>query len=188
MEHSVQPKEQAQFLANRRKSRIGLLLIISAFVIPAILAKLALDRQWLSTGVTNHGEIPSAEITLTMLGIEENPAPEKWLIVVPLNQCQAQCEKLVEAMSNTRTAIGREMNRVVLFALTAATPLPAKEHWYQQTMPPSYTNHLLEDQIAIVDPLGRVIMLYSLGSTDSVSLGQAIVADMKKLLKYSQIG
>ncbi len=62
--------------------------------------------------------------------------------------------------------------------------------WKIESMP-SQTKNLVDDaQVFIVDPLGNVILSHK-APVDTEALpqfGKNILADMKKLLKYSRIG
>ena len=53
-----------------KKSRRSLLLVLAAFILPIILAKFALEQQWLNTGVTNKGTLLTNELTLEKLGLD----------------------------------------------------------------------------------------------------------------------
>ena len=50
--------------SNPKKSRRSLFLVLATFALPIILAKVALEAQWLDMGVTNKGTLLTNELTL----------------------------------------------------------------------------------------------------------------------------
>lgn len=179
------------------RNRKHLLLMLLAFALPVILAKLALEFQWLDLGVTNKGTLLSEELTLKQLGINNADLEGQWLILYNLPaKCEDYCEKAMEAVHNTYIALGKEMPRVTpvalyqqLFSDTQMQQL-SKSQWRLLAMPVEAKQHVAQPQILIVDPLGNVFLSHELPA-DSAQLpqfGKLIMADMKKLLKYSKVG
>jgi len=183
--------------AQQKKSRRSLLMVIAAFALPIILAKLALELNWLDYGVTNKGSLVENELTLEQLGLAETDFEKHWLILYVLPKtCNVQCEKTLETVHNTYTALGREVPRVSPVALfqselsSLQQERIAASKWRIEAMPSLTKNIITEPQILIVDPLGNVVLTHDI-PVDSAKLpafGKMIVADMKKLLKYSRIG
>ena len=62
--------------------------------------------------------------------------------------------------------------------------------WTIITTPSLLTNYLPQPQVLVVDPLGNVILSHKPPVDDEAQamFGKEILADMKKLLKYSRIG
>ncbi len=188
-------------LVKQRKSRRTLIAVLLAFALPIILAKLALEQGWLDYGVTNQGELISEELTLEKLGMSAEQFPQQWLILYALPKvCDQLCEQTLESVHNTYVALGREMPRVTPVALfqqqlsTSQDQRLAQSQWQLLEMPVATQQQALQNnmqnQILVVDPLGNVILKHSPPS-DSNSLndfGKQILADMKKLLKYSRVG
>ncbi|MBL4900137.1 MAG: hypothetical protein JKX76_10955, partial [Colwellia sp.] len=103
---------------NPKKSRRSLLLVLAAFALPIILAKLALEQQWLDMGVTNKGTLLTNELTLEQLGLNTADFEQHWLIMYGLPEsCAVRCQKTLEAVHNTYVALGKEMPRVFPVAL-----------------------------------------------------------------------
>ena len=65
-----------------QRNRRSLLLLMAVFILPILLAKLALDNQWLNLGVTNQGKLLTQPLTLKDLGISESELAKQWLITV----------------------------------------------------------------------------------------------------------
>jgi hypothetical protein len=181
----------------QKKSRRNLLLVIAAFALPIIVAKLALELNWLDYGVTNQGQLIENETNLTDLGLGNLDFNQHWLILYVLpEQCHANCEKTLETVHNTYVALGREVPRVTPVALiqseltTIQKQSVASSKWRIEMIPTEAKKIFDEPKIVIVDPLGNLVLTHSIPN-DSAKLpafGKMIVADMKKLLKYSRIG
>ena len=183
--------------SQQKKSRRSLLMVVGAFALPIILAKLALELNWLDYGVTNKGALVENQLTLSQLGLGETDFDQHWLIIYVLPKtCSARCEKTLETVHNTYTALGREVPRVTPVALFQSEFSPAQQKsiaeskWRIEPMPSLTKNIVTEPQILIVDPLGNVVLKHTIpaDSAELPSFGKMIVADMKKLLKYSRIG
>ena len=182
---------------SQKKSRRSMLMVLGAFILPIVLAKLALNQNWLDYGVTNKGTLVENELTLQKLGLEQTSLQETWLVIYSLPaHCDTHCEKTLLSVNNSYIALGRERPRVKRVALS---PNPLSEQQTQRLTENSWTiistpnlvkNILPEPQVLVVDPLGNVILSHKppANDEDQAMFGKEILADMKKLLKYSRIG
>jgi hypothetical protein len=180
-----------------KKSRRSMLILLAVFIIPIVLAKLALNQQWFNYGVTNQGQLIANELTLAKLGLNVDDFDHQWLMLYTLPEsCDEQCEKTLISVNNTYIALGKEMPRVKPVALTQQT-LTADQadkiqikKWHIQAMPALAKTAIAQSQVLIVDPLGNVILSHMPPANveQLPSFGKAILADFKKLLKYSRIG
>jgi len=183
--------------ASQKRSRRSLLLLITVFILPILLAKLALDNQWLNLGVTNQGKLLAQPLTLQELGIDESELAKQWLIIYRLpNTCPEMCLHSIETVHNSYVALGKDMPRVSavllkenIFSAQQSKQL-AKSQWKILALTPQMNNLLHGPQVLIADPLGNVILRHQLPEQEQLqaAFGKAIVADMKKLLKYSKVG
>ena len=183
--------------AQKKKSRRNLLLVLAAFALPIILAKMALELNWLDYGVTNKGQLIDQELTLNQIGIDQSVFNENWLLLYTLpKQCDDLCEKTLESVHNTYVALGREMPRVTPVSLTQ-TPLSsqqknriAQSKWHIMPTTTEAQKTINDSTIFVVDPLGNIILQYKtpMQANELSQFGKQILADMKKLLKYSKIG
>ena len=181
----------------KKKNRRSFILMIAVFALPIILAKFALNGEWLATGVTNKGTLLTNELTLEKLGITEPAFNEQWLMIYSLPpHCDGSCQKTLETVHNTYVALGKEMPRVSPVALYQ-NKLPSdqlehisKSHWQLLSMPTQAIPYISTPQIFIVDPLGNVFLSHTIpNNTEQLpQFGKNILADMKKLLKYSKVG
>ena len=179
------------------KNRRSLLLLITVFILPILLAKLALNNQWLALGVTNQGKLLEQALTLADLGINEGKFNQQWLIIYRLpDTCPAKCLQLIEAVHNTYVALGKDMPRVTplllkknIFSVEQSKQL-ARSQWQILPLTTQMKQLLNKPQVLITDPLGNIILSYQLPESNQgrASFGKAILADMKKLLKYSKVG
>lgn len=180
-----------------KKNRRSFILMIAIFVLPIVLAKFALEGEWLDTGVTNKGTLLSNELTLDDLGLEKAMFTQHWLIMYNLpKNCDDNCLKTLAVVQNTHTALGKDKPRVLPVALShenlSAQQLQelSKSRWQFMAMPDKGKKVLDEAQVLIVDPLGNVFLSHKIPDKQELlpAFGKQILADMKKLLKYSKVG
>ncbi|XQW84928.1 hypothetical protein ACOYR1_17670 [Thalassotalea piscium] len=179
------------------KSRQYLLLVIGVFLVPVILAKLALDGKWFDYAVTNQGELLNNHLTLDDLGLKPEAFNKQWLMLVNLpEQCDELCQSTVLTINNAFVLLGQDIPRVTPVALIQQPLSEATEQsmhhskWRSITLTEQANQALDHPQLLIIDPLSNVVLSYSLPSSkdEITQLGHAVIADMKKLLKYSRIG
>jgi len=181
----------------QKKNRRNFYLMIAVFALPIILAKFALDGEWLATGVTNKGTLLDNGLTLEQLGIEKPEFHEQWLMLYNLpGHCDIDCQKTLETVHNTYVALGKEMPRVSPVALyrselsSEQLQQISKSQWHLLAASVKAKELLDKPQVLIVDPLGNVFMSHVIPNSagDLPQFGKQILADMKKLLKYSKVG
>ena len=181
----------------QKKSRRSLLLVVSVFALPIILAKLALELNWLDYGVTNKGLLVENELTLENIGLTTADFDNNWLILYVLPyKCDDTCEKTLEVVHNTYVALGREMPRVLPIVLTQSSLSESQQsrvsqsQWQVMALPATARNNIDHSQVLIVDPLGNIVLSHTPPEQEELLMpfGKQILADMKKLLKYSKVG
>lgn len=180
------------------KSRRSFLLVLVAFILPVVLAKLALEMQWFNYGVTNQGQLVEGELTLENTQIDVTPNKDKqWLMIYVMPaSCQSYCQDVLTGVNSTYIALGKEMPRVTPVALfqqavTSEQKQQIRQQDWQFAPLKSETQSALPvNHIYIADPLGNIVVSHSVpdNAEDIPAFGKAIVADFKKLLKYSRIG
>jgi len=180
-----------------RKSRKSLLLLLSVFIIPVVMAKLALDNDWFNEGVTNSGALIEHELTVSELDITDEALQKKWLIIsqIPEN-CPDVCKQSLYGINQTFISLGKEMKRVVPVGLYA-TALDEKTLgnlkagvWKFNQVTMAAKDQLDPAKVYVADPLGNIILEYQQPTTDQeiLDFGKAMLSDLRKLLKYSRIG
>lgn len=179
------------------KSRKNLVLLFSMFLIPVVLAKLALENEWFTKASTNSGELLQQELSIAQLDINNAELEKKWLIIYRLPMpCEDNCKQTVYGINQTFISLGREMERVIPLGLYPAELNPdelgaLKEKFWQFNVLSAASNDQLESNwVYVSDPLGNVILKYSAPTSDEevLALGKAMLSDLRKLLKYSRIG
>ena len=179
------------------KSRKNLLLLFSVFIIPVVLAKLALDNNWFNKAATNSGELLKQELSLAQLDIDDPALKMKWLIIYQLPMpCDENCKQTIYGINQTFISLGREMDRVIPLGLYAAE-LNADElgvlkekFWKFDALSAASKAQLAPNSVYVSDPLGNVILKYAAPTSDEgvLALGKAMLSDLRKLLKYSRVG
>ena len=182
---------------NTGSSKRTFLMMLAVFALPIILAKLALQFQWLNYGVTNKGQLIEKTITLEQLGINTKGAKNHWLLVINLPQdCSTNCQQIMQTIFNTYVALGKDKPRskpLALIPTSYSAEQQAKlsqQGWLQSQTTVNANNQLGTDNIYIADPLGNIVLSHAIPkqSEGFALFGKEILADMKKLLKYSKVG
>ena len=173
------------------KSRLNLILVLVAFILPVILAKLVLDNHWYQGGVTNKGVLINKPISFASLGME-NPHKGLWQVIyMPPAECNAQCQERLYILKQSHTALGKYRDRVTpVIIKPASTTLTLAQD--MPVLPPSSAMkaQLADGEIIIVDPMGNLVMRYASvsGKEEQIAQGKDLLADLRKMLKLSRIG
>lgn len=181
-----------------KKSKTPLILIV-VFVLPVILAKLALDNDWFNKGATNKGELLSPILDLSIVTEELEP---KWRMLYLLPEsCLAACTNAIYSLNQVWVALGKESDRAepVVIALSNSDREKInalKEHPNIRLLTPNSqtVNKVFKDVptdgIFLVDTLNNVILRYPVfeEQQEAVLHSRDILADIRKLLKLSRIG
>ncbi|MBR9728076.1 hypothetical protein ACFOD0_10980 [Shewanella intestini] len=177
------------------RSRKTLVVLLAAFILPVVVAKVVLSFDLYQGGATNQGQLLKNGIsyqTLTM----DNPAPRHWQLVYLLpSQCEQQCQSRLYILNQSYIALGRERDRVMpIIATTENSDISALANlnvaFTTTTSSPALTKLLAKQQMLIVDPLGAMVMEYQAveGQQQNMALGKAMIADLRKMLKLSRVG
>ncbi|MEW9797773.1 hypothetical protein [Alteromonas sp. CYL-A6] len=193
-EHISSP-DQAQ----KTRSRKTLLLVLMAFIVPVILAKLALEQDWFNRASTNKGTLLTPTLDLSELLSERAP---KWrlLYVIP-SECDAVCENALYSLQQVWLALGRETDRVEALTLSldtsdqrAVKSVDAAPNIQRQPVMNENVNKLFNgvgsDGIFIVDTQNNAMLHFNVvaDKEQAVMESRDILSDIKKLLKLSRIG
>lgn len=184
---------------NKKNNRRTMLLLFVAFVVPVILAKLALEGDWFNKAATNKGQLMEPVLDFSIAYPERE---KKWYLTYISDQpCLTQCELAVYSLSQLWVALGKEQDRVataVLFTDPAQVEVAKasleKDFLNYKTVENADLKRMFQNQpingIFIVDALGNVILRYPLyeEKQEAVLKSRDILADMRKLLKLSRIG
>ncbi len=186
-----------------KRGRVKLLLLAAFFASPMAAAWLAYELQWAPGGSGNYGELvePRSIPDATLVRVNDAPLKlsslrGKWVLVqFDAPDCDAYCEKKLYYMRQIRRALGRDLERVErLWVLAGAgTPRAALLAAFEGTKvvrsaDPGFATAFpvatsQADHIFVVDPLGNIMMRFPRDPDPS-----RMLKDLKRLLKYSQIG
>ncbi|MCL1077866.1 hypothetical protein D5R81_07900 [Parashewanella spongiae] len=177
----------------KKKNTKILFMLAAVFLIPVIAAKLVLNMNWYQGAATNKGELLPENLSYQNL-LMENPNPEKWQLVYLLpTQCEQNCKQQLYLLHQTYLALGREQDRVIpLIATQPNSDLTALADYQFETAKASKAlqQELQQQQIIIVDPIGKLVTRYPMQSDQQQLLlqGKAMMNDLRKMLKLSRVG
>lgn len=182
----------------KKKSKTPLILLV-VFVLPVVLAKLALDNDWFNRGATNKGELLSPILDASSLMEELAP---KWRILYLLPEnCSAECENALYSINQVWVASGKESDRIEAVVVSLDNSDAAKIDELKThpnisllMLNNDSVNNVFKDVptdgIFLVDTLNNVILRYPVfeEQKQAVLKSRDILADIRKLLKLSRIG
>lgn len=185
----------------RRTARRYLLAIFLVCAAPFVLGTLAY-YFFPTSAHTNYGELlspkPLTDIVLTTPGGERSSLAAlqgKWLMVqFNEGRCDEACERKLYNMRQSRTAQGREMDRIerVWMVLDGAAPdaPPAlyEGSYVAREVPQSFlaqfpTTGDIRQHVYLVDPLGNLMLRFPPNPEP-----KRIIKDLQRLLRVSRIG
>lgn len=136
-------------------------------------------------GTTNRGAFVEPPVNTRELGWQVLPEEPGWWIWMVADQCATQCQETAANMRATHILLNREAGRVQrgYTALDANAANAWLEEYPRMVQISIADPEPLSDGVYIVDPLGNLVLYYPL-DTDP----EAVLQDLKKLLKLSQIG
>ena len=94
-----------------------MLLLASVFILPVLLAKLALDNDWFNQAATNKGELLSPPVDMRVLQTSQQEPKWKLLYVLP-EVCNVDCENALYIIALVRSALGKESDRAEVVVST----------------------------------------------------------------------
>jgi len=187
--------------ARRKSARIHLLLIALVFFGPLVVAAwLYYGGYFVDSGRTNHGALlePITCLAEALPDSEFHAAGAgRWvLLYANTATCEEPCREALYTTRQSRTMLGREMDRVVRVFLHGEagpdTVFLAAEHPGLITIEDASLSGLLDNKrpaelpaggYYLVDPLGNLVMYFR----PDIDPGD-MVDDIKHLLKLSRIG
>jgi cytochrome oxidase Cu insertion factor (SCO1/SenC/PrrC family) len=194
--------------ANNKKS---LILVAVAFILPVVLAKIALDTEFFNRGATNKGELIDPVIDLAPAFSQKDP---KWrLVYVMPSDCDQVCENTIFTLQQVHLSLGKHIERVepvVISTHSESKDLINKHFWegvYARfeavegphtlevlTLEEKIVNDMFKnvalDGIFVVDTLNNGMLRHPTHANEAAAVegSRALLSDVKKLLKLSRIG
>ena len=184
----------------KNNNKVLILTFVAVFVLPVVLAKLALDNHWFNEAATNKGELLQPPLDISSLPQTELSKKWKLLYVLPA-ECDASCQNALYSLQQIWSALGKEQDRVESVVLASEssdaahlqqlidshhlTVLQVRQQSVNQVFKDSKTNGIF-----IADTLNNVILHYPIQSDpeQAVLHSRDILSDMRKVLKLSRIG
>lgn len=177
-----------------------ILLLAAIFILPVLLAKLALDNGWFNQAATNKGELISSPMDMSVLQAAQQEPKWKLLYVLP-EVCGVECENALYSITQVYSALGKERDRteVVIIAhensnVAQLSLLKEKRNVRLLTTSLKSLQQVFKenslDGIYIADTLDNVILRYPLqiDREQAILHSRDILSDMRKVLKLSRIG
>ena len=175
-------------------------IFVAVFVLPVLLAKLALENGWFNQAATNKGQLISPPLDVSSLDTKQ-PEP-KWKLVYVLPEiCNQACENALYSIIQVRSALGKHSDRAEVLVITheksnsaQITSLEKNQKVRLLSSDLLSVQQVFKDDIRegifIADTLNNVILRYSLqiDPKKSVLDSRDILSDMRKVLKLSRIG
>lgn len=183
--------------ANHKRTALILLVV---FVLPVILAKLALEFEWFNRGATNRGELLDPVVDLSTVFAQHVGEPQWRLFYVLPTTCDDSCQNTIVSMQQVWLALGRENDRVApVVAVTPNSDAAAVAQLGAQRI--ISTLPVLADALSplegtstgtmyLVDPLNFAMLRFLIPAEKELAVqkGRDVLADTKRLLKLSRIG
>jgi len=173
--------------------------VLASFVVPVLIAKVALDNNWFSRGSTNNGELiqPVVDFSATL-----ERQPPKWRLVYRIpSRCDASCKNAIYSIQQVWLALGRETDRAqaTLIVTESSDPKVVSGLDSQSRLNIVNTDQLSADKrvkqygdntVYLVDTLNKAMLRYAVSADreEAVLKSRDILADVKKLMKLSRIG
>ncbi|CAD5247132.1 conserved hypothetical protein [Alteromonas sp. 38] len=176
-------------------SKKTLIIMVAVFVLPVILAKLALENDWFNQGATNKGAL--LQPTIDVSSLLEGTEPKWRLLYVLPESCDVTCENALFSINQVWLALGKESDRaqaLVLFTeksdVTALEQLSEYANVHTLSVSGVPITNLKQQSVYIVDTLNNAMLYYQIDSDRSTAVmeSRSMLADIKKLLKLSRIG
>lgn len=176
------------------------LIFVAVFLLPVILAKLALDNGWFNQAATNKGALIQPPLDMSSLQTSEQEPKWKLVYVLPA-ECDKRCENALYSILQVWSALGKHSDRAeaVVISHLASQPEKLAElkenskariiETSEQNIKKIFKNSDTEG-VFIADTLNNVILKYPLqADTEQAVLdSRDILSDLRKVLKLSRIG
>jgi hypothetical protein len=193
----------------RWRPRLMLLFIIACFLVPLAIAWL-LVGHWRPDSSVQHGELlnparPLTALRFTPLNDREPDGTTlrgHWVLIYAgsAGECAAACQTALYDLRQVRLALGKDMGRVKTLLLLDNEPIAELRQWLvdehaamivgvadlaaRTELAGAFSQPgSAGDWIYLLDPLGNLLMRYSVASEP-----RGMLEDLQRLLRLSKIG
>jgi cytochrome oxidase Cu insertion factor (SCO1/SenC/PrrC family) len=169
----------------RNRTQMIVIMLVALFTLGGSYAMFYAAKNSAGWGTTNNGTFVAPATNIEQFGWQVPGELHRWWLWTVVQDCTAQCETSVQQMRALHILLNREAERVRRgFTLAQTSPAPDWLVQYPELARITVTDRTgLGDGIYIVDPNGNVVLFYPLDVNP-----EAVLQDLKKLLKVSQIG
>jgi len=179
-----------------KKPLFIILILLTIFIIPFQAAKrlYLYDVNFLPKASTQHGYLIQPPLKINQLTSYDFKG--KWLLLyIGPNNCLALCKKNLYQLQQIHTATGKDQSRILRVKISFTKDQTPDKYpgFLQLTVSKQQFSNFIKNlpitlalsmgAIYLVDPLGNVIMVYTLDANPS-----GLFKDLKHLLGVSQIG
>ena len=177
-------RPQAAQKSGRRQ--LTIILVMAAFSLGGAYALFFSAQSGASWGTTNNGAFVQPPTTIEQLGWQTPeqttlPTSGQWWLWTVADQCNEVCTTALQKLRAAHILLNREAKRVRRGVSTASQfVMPEDQPDLQRILTPMGD---MNEGIYIVDPNGNLVFFYPLDINPKL-----LLADLKRLLKVSQIG
>lgn len=194
--------------ARQQHGRRVLLLLAAWFAAPLLLA-IVLVQVWRPTSSSAHGELLATAVPLRAeLYDARGQLRSDWLqgrwtlLYLGAEACAQDCRHSLYFMRQLHSALGRDWPRVHTLYVRSAEASSELQQWLTQEHPDlalGYAANTWQTQVRnafssatqsgiyLIDPLGNLVLRYP-AQFEQPSAARGVLQDLRRLLKYSQLG
>ena len=171
---------------NSGRRQLTIILVMAAFSLGGSYLLFFSAKNGSSWGTTNNGAFVQPPVTVRQLDwrtIENVPLDTsgQWWLWTVSDQCYNSCEQALQKLRAAHILLNREAKRVRRGLTTGSDFVPLEDQ--PDLVRINAGEGGVEEGIYIVDPNGNLVFFYPIDINPKL-----LLADLKRLLKVSQIG
>lgn len=177
---------QQQTTKNTGRRQLTIILVMAAFSLGGSYLLFFSAKSGSSWGTTNNGAFVQPPVTVQQLDwrtIENVPLDTsgQWWLWTVSDQCSDSCEQALQKLRAAHILLNREAKRVRRGVTTGSAFVTPEDQ--PDLVRIGASGGRMDEGIYIVDPNGNLVFFYPLDINPKL-----LLADLKRLLKVSQIG
>ena len=177
---------QQQTVKNSGRRQLTIILVMAMFSLGGSYLLFFSAKSGSSWGTTNNGAFVQPPVTVQQLdwrSIENVPlgTSGQWWLWTVCDQCRDSCRQALQKLRAAHILLNREANRVRRGVTTDSTFVTPEDQ--PDLVRIGASRGRMDEGIYIVDPNGNLVFFYPLDINPKL-----LLADLKRLLKVSQIG
>ena len=177
---------QQQTVKNSGRRQLTIILVMALFSLGGSYLLFFSAKSGSSWGTTNNGAFVQPPVTVQQLdwrSIENVPlgTSGQWWLWTVSDQCRDSCRQALQKLRAAHILLNREAKRVRRGVTTGADFVTPEDQ--PDLVRIAASGGRMDEGIYIVDPNGNLVFFYPLDINPKL-----LLADLKRLLKVSQIG